>query len=46
MLGMVRAAAKKYMNGYAPLPVIRAPKFGQRAGTLGALALAVRGGKV
>ena len=46
MLGMVRAAAKKHMNGYAPLPVIRAPKFKQRAGTLGALALAVRGGKV
>lgn len=43
MLGMVRLAAKKWMKGYAPLPVIRAPQFGQRAGTLGALALAVRG---
>jgi fructokinase len=43
MLGKVRAAAKRYMAGYAPMPLIRAPKFGQRAGTLGALALAVRG---
>lgn len=43
MLGLIRAAAKRQMNGYAPLPVIGFPKFGQRAGTIGALALAVQG---
>jgi fructokinase len=43
MAELIRQAAAQEMNGYIPLPKIQRPKLRNRAGVLGALALAMRG---